>query len=217
MTDRSIICTGPEVRALLAGTKTQHRVVLKPRAGATMADFHEARPHPSGVGAIWECAPDKLRVPFAVGDRLWVREKHWSVERLGQGIGVPHLIYDEEWCNGFPAESAPLRPCGLEFGAHPSVHMRRWASRLTLLVTGMRVQRLQEISEADAAAEGAPCGGFDDDGKFYEGCKNGTFRAGFAGIWAHRYGPDAVEENPWVAALTFTVAHRNIDKETDHG
>lgn len=97
------------------------------------------------------------QAPYKVGDRLWVREKFWVVERKGQGIGVPFLIYENEWDHSkgasVPDERAPLRLCMMKFGPHSSIHMPRWASRTTLEVTAVRCERLQEISEADARAE----------------------------------------------------------------
>ena len=92
----------------------------------------------------------------------------------------------------------------------PSIHMPRWASRLTLTVTDVRVQRLQEISEEDARAEGAyPCeGGWSYGGSPLAGT---TARGAFYCLWNSLHGPDAWSANPWVCALTFTVDRRNID------
>lgn len=97
----------------------------------------------------------------------------------------------------------------------PSIHMPRWASRLTLTVTDVRVERLQDISEADAIAEGCPVStmpgtighplcpvGFNE---------MGTPIYWFRELWNSINGPDAWDANPWVVALTFDVARRNID------
>lgn len=90
----------------------------------------------------------------------------------------------------------------------PSIHMPRWASRLTLTVTDVRVQRLQEISDEDAFAEGAMRWGADGPNA---GCHYAV-RDDFARLWNSLHGPDAWDANPWVVALTFTVQRGNIDQ-----
>ena len=81
----------------------------------------------------------------------------------------------------------------------------RAASRLTLIVTDVRVERLQDISEDDAIAEGADLARAD-------GRLDPTFRLAFSNLWNSIYGPDAWEANPWVSAITFTVHDCNIDQ-----
>ncbi len=88
------------------------------------------------------------------------------------------------------------------------IHMPRWASRLTLTVTDVRVQRLQEISEADAEVEGVELAVFPD-------WPVTTFRGAYRGLWESLHGPGAWAENPWVAAITFTIECRNIDAVLD--
>lgn len=166
MTERPIILAAPHVRAVLAGRKTQHRVVLKP-----------CPPRWCGFGRPRTLADAGVR--FASGDRLWVRETY--------GLVWPHWcddgrVYDgENWEYG-----RSIRPeeCTVEYRVdlHPActdgpgswprgeadgpkwrsaATMPRWASRITLAVTDVRIERLNEISEADAVAEGAiryvPC------------------------------------------------------------
>lgn len=227
MADRPILFSGPMVRAILReiaapGTgKTQTRRVLKPQPLPFIGEFFcvghvtktgrcvfNARGDTGHVQAVVpgppHCFSAELVVPYGVGDRLWVRET-WAVS----------TIYD-----GMPPRDIP--PCGVRYAAtdqrigikdRPSMFMPRWASRLTLTVTDVRVERLQDISEADALAEGAPRLGMDDDGKFYESL-TGTQRCGFAGVWEHINGARAGcswDENPWVVALTFRPALANID------
>jgi len=103
--------------------------------------------------------------------------------------------------------------------------MPRWASRLTLTVTDVRVQRLQEISEADAWAEGCRQGEMDDHEKPFpadEPDPSGIGERGwdnardwFGDIWNSLHGPDAWEANPWVAAISFDVHCLNIDDLSD--
>ena len=121
------------------------------------------------------------------GDRLWVRET-WAE------------------CNG-PPRSAVYR-ANLQ-NAHewrwtPSIHMPRWASRITLVVTEARVERLQEISHDDAVAEGM--------GIFPQSM---SAEKRFSEIWESLHGQGSWEANPEVAALTFTVHHCTIDQRED--
>jgi hypothetical protein len=87
------------------------------------------------------------------------------------------------------------------YGWRPSIFMPRFASRLTLTVAAVRVQRLQDISEADAIAEGVT-----------PGLGGGPITEDFLCLWNNINGPFAASENPWVAAYTFTVERKNIDE-----
>ena len=212
MTDRPILFSGPMIRALLHGRKSQTRRVLKPQHGPFDALFSED-------GKWWDGDPETgevhsyWNVPFAVGDRLWVREawsgEHWLSETppserllLGNPSRLVSLIPETwYWADGGPS-------CGEWERPRPSIHMPRWASRLTLIVTDVRVQRLQEIDEADAVAEG--CHGFVSA----DGEDGASPREDLQDLWdslnAKRgFGWDT---NPWVCAVTFTVHRQNICK-----
>lgn len=184
MTDRPIIFSAPMVRALLDGRKTQTRRVLKPLPRRTI--FFD--PKTAVLDQFQE-------PPYAPGDRLWVREA-FSYELLDvdrNGFMPPWY-----WADGNPESGDFTRP-------KPSIHMPRWASRLTLLVTDVRVQRLQEITAEDVTAEGIP---FEADALApYEWSV-----ARFADLWNTIHGPDAWDANPWCAAISFTVHRCNIDK-----
>jgi len=186
------------VRALLDGRKTQTRRVLKPQPNASwgLIDLQRA-------AALATCK-------YAPGDRLWVREA-WRVDaewddcppREFDGADAIHYEADGEqrlhlWGN-------PFTPGRLR----SPIHMSRWASRLTLLVTDVRVQRVQEISEEDAEAEGArPAFSFPG----WEGVSSRPrYYWGFHELWNSIHGPGAWEANPWVAAISFTVHRCNID------
>ena len=151
-------------------------------------------------------------------DLVWVRE-HWRTARAYDDL-TPSALSGEEpvkyeadgteqmW--GWPHLFLPGR-------FRQGGHMPRWASRLTMTVTDVRVQRVQEISEADAKAEGA------DDGfrqivapgscpePRCDGVHYGPIWH-FRDIWNSIHGPDAWDRNPWVAAISFTVHRCNIDK-----
>jgi hypothetical protein len=185
MTDRPILFSGPMVRALLDGRKTQTRRVLKPTAEA----FETPK--------------------YRTGDRLWVREA-WRADSQVDAVKPSDLSIGEPVY--FEADGAIFsRGCMMiKAGrARPSMFMPRWASRLTLTVTEVRVQRLQDIDEKDARAEGVT---ELEIGTARNPCRMG-YRMSFRELWDHLndprgYGWDA---NPWVAAYTFTVAHQNID------
>ena len=187
MTDRPIIFSAPMVRALLDGRKTQTRRVLKPQPNM----LNGGRPLNDGRGS-YSVEGGWKRIPYAPGDRLWVREAFTEVPMIGPRYYAT---------NDIPASFKKVSP----------IHMPRWASRLTLIVTDVRVQRLQEISDDDARAEGVLPDGF-------EGYRGHEGTIGYpTAIWAFRHilnsihGPDAWDANPWVAAISFTVHRCNID------
>jgi len=134
------------------------------------------------------------------GDRLWVREA-WAYyggdEYLYQRSPSAVSYRADAWDPLAPVPGGRWRP---------SIHMPRWASRLTLDVTGVCVQRLQDITEADAKAEGvrAPVNVSPDLGS--------THVDGFGDLWEEIHGAGAWDANPWVVAITFAVERRNIDE-----
>jgi hypothetical protein len=153
--ERPILFQGAMVRALLAGTKTQTRRAIRLQTGRTF-DEHAL------VAAIQEWRPvfDKvagcnvgeraalIRCPYGQpGDRLWVRERGWIAR---SGLAFLPYVGNEENKGPTSPDGTPYKPC-------PSIHMPRWASRILLEITGVRVERLQAISEADAMTEGARC------------------------------------------------------------
>lgn len=228
MTDRPIIFSAPMVRALLDGRKTQTRRVLNPQPKVFPVDDQGA---PCEVGLLHVDGDRLPRVTtgrvitrqevrYAVCDRLYVREA-WRTFTSLETTRPTDLLH---------VPNGPRRGAGVRYetdGAHlamsacderysdaghdhdmrawgrlrPSIHMPRWASRLTLAVSDVRVQRLQEISEEDARAEGVNHnvnGGPND-------------RTAFCRLWNSLHGADAWDANPWVVALTFTVERRKID------
>jgi len=222
VSERPIIFKGESVLAILAGRKTQTRRIVRPGPPPCQAAPDAMYPYGKGwrYTGVNYAGENVESCPYGVpGDRLWVRESWWTVEREGQGVGVPFLLYDEEWEGNEPLRSAPLRPWGeffpyaRSFGHHPSIHMPRVASRLTLEVTGVRVQRLQEISEEDATAEGVD-GYVGGEGRVARDALNVEpgywhphfFRQGFRDVWGEINGKRAPwESNPWVWALTFAA------------
>jgi hypothetical protein len=224
MADRPINFRAYQVQAALAGRLSQTRRVLKPQPqriadwscngrdgwrfkGMTVADGLQVLP-----GDIQHCG-----APFAIGDRLWVREAwrtHVAYDDLSpaQMGGEEPLQYEADGAHqtwGYPAISKIGRYRHARF-------MPRWASRLTLVVTDVRVQRVQDISASDSLAEGVSCETCDAMGKSACGGA-GCFAslASFRDIWNRIHGPDAWERNDWVAAVTFTVHKNNVsDNQT---
>jgi hypothetical protein len=220
MTDRPIIFSAPMVRALLDGRKTQTRRVLcqfdpdrdPPHAGPYIAG-HRAATWTDREGTPWRYPGAK---GSATGDRLWVREAF-----IGPYAYEVNEYPPRDWGNKaiwFPADGpVPEKHAGQFWHrARPSIHMPRWASRLTLTVTDVRVQRLQDISAKDSIAEGAHCRTCEAMGQ--SACHGrGCFASidAYRTLWNSLHGPGAWDANPWVVALTFTVQRGNIDKIGD--
>ena len=208
MADRPITFRAPMVRALLDGRKVQDRRVLKLQPGELDRPFCRA-------DGSWHVTDSRgghmspMHVPYAVNDRLWVREVFaygWPVEGNHQ---LPEC--NQEHAITYRAEG------NQPFGGgrwHSPIHMPRWASRLTLIVTDVRVQRVQDISEADAVAEGVCETAFWEraEHKVSAGAPWSVDRLAFADLWNILHSPEAWALNPWVAALTFTVHRQNIDQ-----
>jgi hypothetical protein len=200
MKEHPILFSAPMVRALLDGSKTQTRRVVKPQPiydGRFAGNWkivgkngHEAATCSPLVG---ELCPHGRQ-----DDRLWVRENFADL----RGTGVEHR----------PDPSGPLKryafaadhPPGSngdearkEFGVKwkPSIHMPRAASRITLEITGVRVERLQDISEADAVAEGVRNSLHMPGGRFAN--------ENFAHLWWAINGDGSWEANPWVWVVEF--------------
>jgi hypothetical protein len=170
MKTRPILFNGAMVRALLAGTKTQTRRVAKGLALEWLSEGFE----PAFV------ADDANGLcPYGhPGDRLWVRETWRPVNEV-------HADYAADYNASDLGSLGPWKP---------SIHMPRWASRITLEIVSVRVERLQDISEGDAIAEGVggdvtvtPCFSVD---RYRE-------------LWESINGPGSWEANPWVWVVEF--------------
>lgn len=224
MTDRPIIFSAPMIRALLEGRKTQTRRVLK-RHALHKPDPHSIVYHDGSLICRWKSGiRHDIPSPYAPGDRLYVKEAWRAMDRQdefsGSQIAAQCLDagYKRPWSPiQYEADGArdnwirePLG-FGTKLGRYRhSRFMPRWASRLTLTVTDVRVQRLQDISEADAAAEGCSEGHTVD---VISGIHEGwSARTSFRTLWNSLHGTDAWAANPWAVALTFTAHKCNIDQ-----
>jgi hypothetical protein len=192
MPDKPILFSAAMIRALLDGRKTQTRRVLKPEPYEFRGEWW-ITDRVSGDCQLDDWVNDRIGIGprFAIGDRLWVREAH-----AFDGPMVRYCATDDVH---------ELRK------KRPSIHMPRWASRLTLTVTDVRVQRVQEISEADAVAEGIIPSEEPNEMKWEHYAPHGV---AFRTLWDSLNGPRGYgwDANPWVAAYTFTVARQNIDQ-----
>ena len=213
MNVKPIIFSGPMVLALLDGRKSQTR-----RALTLACDEPPAFVEDSAIMALDERdRPYRWPRTHAVGDLLWVREA-WAYgaaapEKLA--YCAPFFWRREEGGVWYFADNAsPPHPIGQRGKLRSPIFMPRWMSRLTLVVTDVRVQRLQEISEADARSEGHPISW---DGKPYDPPSRevdswqGYGRASFSLYWSKLHGPGAWDANPWVAAYSFTAHSMNVD------
>lgn len=218
MADCGIIFSAPMVRALLEGRKKQTRRLCKWANNPQSPALGYIVPLDNAPGWFgYEEGDVCFSVGYAPGDRLYVRES-WRV-----GYGHDHYREDLDRCPK-PSEYDPAttpveyladgtRNLGGRY--YPSIFLPRWASRLWLAVTEVRVQRLQDITEDDAEAEGVEKLVTDGEA-FYAGFPEGTHRCGFAGIWQHLHTAEGErwQDNPWIVALTFDVHHGNIDQRS---
>ncbi|WP_349366742.1 MAG: hypothetical protein ABL311_04430 [Nitratireductor rhodophyticola] len=215
MTDRPILFSGPMIRALLEGRKTQTRRVFKGIEADGNGTFHVFNRRGGLIGVSEADVPTEAPdyVPYAAGDHLWVREAWRTPESLDDlsprqiELRCKELGYHGPWCPRVTVADEVAHQWSEEDGfredqpsgrLRAAMHMPRWASRLTLIVTDVRVQRLQEITWQDARAEGI---------------SGGYHQSEFASLWddlnaSRGFGWDA---NPWVVALTFEVIRQNID------
>lgn len=218
--ERPINCKARDVLAILEGRKTQTRRIIK---GLPSYWSLGKRPlHPSwteGDFAFYDMAdptgtyPTPFTCPFGrPGDLLWVRET-CAIWTYSNGVSspapVPHpVVYsDPKTWESTKIKAKELRRSGYPkegvgcWKITPSIVMPRWASRITLRLTDVRVERLQEISDADAMAEG----GYEWNYGFCHTKETGTHespRRSFAAFWQSINGPDSWLANPWVWVLT---------------
>ena len=220
MKERPILFSGSMVRAILSGAKTQTRRVVKIPPHIAHGELSLTRmqdSYPDGTRPIWgdDYEPNlfSTRNRFGrMGDWLWVRET-WNVVPVGRPAplcgtdGIPKSLPDG-WGVMYQASGDC---CTKLVGWRPSIHMPRWASRITLEIVSVRVERLNEITEEDAKAEGldivsdggARCGimglpeSWSDDP-----------RVSYQALWESINGPGSWDANPYVWVIEF----RRVEK-----
>ena len=209
MKERPILFSGPMICAINDGRKTQTRRLFKRRHASE--EFHALCPK-EGVFAALEkyLGTPHVRCPYGQpGDRLWVRETLRFVDKAGKPLDgnnyKDHLVYAADGIR-VPRDPrlAEASSDAMAFplaSSVPSIHMPRWASRITLEITGVRVERLQDISEADSKAEGASF-----ELAPLDSVRLGAMashRGGFERLWQSINGPDSWTANPWVWVIEF--------------
>ena len=208
MKARPILFNAPMVNAILAGNKTQTRRLVKPQpyidasgnfcwngwnfgqsASGVPCSHTLASPIPSSETNRVYCPLGK------VGDRLWVRET-WNKTRIFQAPDAGEVVVYAA-CDNRTDYGGPWKP---------SIHMPRRASRITLEITAVRVERLQDISEQDARGEGCEASGWmpsysnPDNAGFDESLSAAD---NFCGLWESIYGTESWATNPWVWVIEF--------------
>jgi len=202
MKERPILFKGDMVRAILEGRKTQTRRVVKlpikcPDTGCELAGCELA-------GSPFDVT-DRTCPYGQLGDGLWVRETFGVLDADHQTPDCK-CYYKADCREG--SESDSLRK---EYGYKykPSIHMPRWASRITLEIVSVRVERLNEISEADSAAEGITDGGCMNCGNSSHPVDCGcgfplpSYKESFISLWESINGAGSWQQNPWVWVVEF--------------
>lgn len=205
MKERGMIFNGEMVRAILDGLKTQTRrpvkfPVLDKNLGCELAGNELAGELSAG---------NYLNSAFGKpGDRIWVRE---AFRVHSRATDVATLVYKANERNSWTEQThrVPVAVCNKPATPEkwtPSLHMPRWASRILLEITDVRVERLNAISEEDARAEGIIDGGCLNCGEPEPcGCANPEPDAtdAFAYLWQSIYGQESWNANPWVWVIEF--------------
>ncbi|HHH0152095.1 TPA: hypothetical protein ACPZOA_003947 [Yersinia enterocolitica] len=199
MNEKPILFNAEMVNAILSGRKTQTRRIMKVQPAECNHTHWPEYPNPEWklYDRGWNCAVCGNGVSLTErdvtgiicplgkpGDRLWVREAFAAGLCTESTLAYRATHKTEDLEEGW----------GETIKWTPSIHMPRWASRINLLITGVRVERLQDISDADASAEG---------------CKISSMQSGeclsdmFARLCKSIYGDESWQANPWVWVINF--------------
>ncbi|EKN4009771.1 hypothetical protein NUF65_001424 [Yersinia enterocolitica] len=199
MNEKPILFNSEMVNAILSGRKTQTRRIMKVQPAECSHTHWPEYPNPEWklYDRGWNCAVCGNGVSLTErdvtgiicplgkpGDQLWVREAFAAGLCTESTLAYRATHKTEDLEEGW----------GETIKWTPSIHMPRWASRINLLITGVRVERLQDISDADASAEG---------------CKISSMQSGdclsdmFARLWKSIYGDESWQANPWVWVIEF--------------
>lgn len=228
--ERPILFQGAMVRAILDGSKTQTRRICK------VQPTHDRQFIGDGMVIATKKATTSIHSPLIAthcpygepGDRLWVRETWADLERLSGGNYQRQAIYRADDIELYGDEDEPVNVTAPDMRWRPSIFMPRWASRILLEIVSVRVERLHDISEADANAEGCerldseryerdwnlclkcggtrlhralgPGGGVIEDVDCVE-CD--TYVKRYRNLWKSINGPESWEANPWVWVAEF--------------
>ncbi|EEY6015107.1 hypothetical protein EGC33_21440 [Escherichia coli] len=197
MKERGMIFNDEMVRAILEGRKTQTRRPVKNVRADNCLVIRKPTKKRNGVYTHVMDAPEHGLCPFGnVGDHIWVRETFnafWLdndvIQEIKDGVSLASELCDYK--ADYSDSSKPAE------GWTPSIHMPRWASRILLEITDVRVERLHDMSEADAKAEGAT------PATYKITPPEAVYRVGFGDIWRGIYGQENWLSNPWVWVIEF--------------
>ena len=235
MKERPILFSAPMVRALLACTKTQTRRVVKPQPPGDYDSLLVDAIYPVVIDRNGDDQPGAERYgvttnngewclpcPYGQpGDRLWVREA-WGAHFIWDDVPPSEIPNDGKECLFYRADGFSTGRCSQTQRDkwRPSIHMPRWASRITLEIISVRVERLHDISEADAVAEGLAAltkdgrtikygipdsdglPGTDDSGWPWQNWHLNAVGA-YRHLWESINGPGSWDANPWVWVVEF--------------
>ncbi|HID1043899.1 TPA: hypothetical protein ACXDF7_004728 [Klebsiella pneumoniae] len=212
ITERGMIFNGEMVRALLDGRKTQTRRIIKDCTVGSDQISKFIQIEKKFIGCYPEDVPELIRecCPYGVpGDRIWVRE---AFRVHSRATDVATLVYKASERNSWTEQTrrVPVAVCNKPATPEkwtPSLHMPRWASRILLEITDVRVERLNAISEEDATAEGVPPAGSllpDYPGTFLTPKGDfATAKVAFQRLWESIYGEESWKANGWVWVISF--------------
>lgn len=211
MKERPILLNAEMVRAVLDGRKTQTRRMVANVDSDNCLALRKPTKTRNGIYTHAMDAPKHGLCPFgAVGDRLWVRE---TFATLACGSYEPEKPSWSGSCQEARYRAtdrlADLSADIRGYGWRPSIHMPRWASRITLEITGVRVERLNGISETDAEAEGIDMEALFDSQDCYDCIADHnmtgrpTATGAFKYLWESIYGEESWQANPWVWVIEF--------------
>lgn len=183
MRERPILFSAPMVRAVLSGSKTQTRRSVRPQPVGLPPDGYR-------MGDVLQAPNGKpISCPYGLADgRLWVREA-WRAD-----------LYDDST----QYRATHPSPDGVKW--KPSIHMPRLRSRITLEVIGVRVERLQDISEDDAIAEGVRNLSLVVEEYGIGEMRAATPSSAYMKLWESINGPGSWNANPWVWVIEFRKA-----------
>ncbi|EAY9565139.1 hypothetical protein BA086_05685 [Salmonella enterica] len=208
MKERGMIFNGEMVRAILDGRKTQTRRIMKNQPAG---DYPEtpALIRNVGTGFQWHGLYGESSIfncPLgSIGERIWVRETYqgplFDYEQMESYLEDSSKFEKPDFCvyraDGEPAPEFYDADGNLHCGWRPSIHMPRWASRITLEITDVRVERLHSISEEDAQAEGVQPACYEITPP------EAAYRVSFGEVWRGIYGEESWAANPWVWVIKF--------------
>ncbi|EIY2246847.1 hypothetical protein [Klebsiella pneumoniae] len=214
MKERGMIFNGEMVRAILDGRKTQTRRIIKDCTVGRDQISKFIQIEKKFIGCYPEDVPELIRecCPYGVqGDRIWVRE---AFRVHSRATDVATLVYKASERNSWTEQThrVPVAVCNKPATPEkwtPSLHMPRWASRILLEITDVRVERLNAISEEDAEAEGIDMEALYDSQDCYDCIADHnmtgrpTVTGAFKYLWESIYGEEGWKANPWVWVIEF--------------